>query len=359
MRRTWLPVAMCALALGACFGPDSHRCAASAECTGGVGGVCEPTGYCSFWVDGCQRYGAGAGALAEQCVAADAAVADAGPDAAALVDGPGPDAPGLDAAGDRDGDGVLDDRDNCPLVANADQHDEDGDRQGDACDGCPHVSTTMPTDMDGDGVGDACDPDGTTAHTVVRFEAWAGMPSGVPGWTAQVGQWGVAGDVVTVQQASPAAWMTRPLTPALTTAWSVETRVIADTVATSAFIGVLVPADLANNGVDGCAVVRTNVGGTPVTSVGRVSQGSNGLIAAGSTAIVSPGLVAGSDLIITGRRFRGTDGSWMMRCTVRPTGGTNAVTFDYAATTALSSSAMGVVAGGAIARSTYLWSVAP
>jgi hypothetical protein len=361
MRVLWPSAAMFALLCGACLGPDRHQCTDSAECTGGVGGVCEPTGYCSFWSDGCQRYGAGAGPLADQCVTADAdaAVADAAPDAAPILDGPGPDGPAPDATGDGDGDGVLDDRDNCPTVPNADQHNEDGDRQGDLCDGCPHVASNMPSDADGDGVGDGCDPDGATAHTVVRFETWAGMPVGVPGWTAQAGQWGVSGDVVTAQQASPAAWMTRPLAPALTTAWSVEVRVIADAVASSAFIGVLVPADLANAGVDGCAVVRTNVGGTAVTSVGRVSQGPTSLIATGSTSIVSPGLAAGSDLVITGRRFRGTDGNWMMRCTVRPFASTAAVAFDYAATTALSSSAMGVAAGGVTARFTYLWSVAP
>src|SRR5690606_28128942 len=35
---------------------------------------------------------------------------------------------------DRDGDGVPDSRDNCPLVANADQADFDGDGIGDVCD---------------------------------------------------------------------------------------------------------------------------------------------------------------------------------------------------------------------------------
>jgi hypothetical protein len=42
----------------------------------------------------------------------------------------------LDAgAMDRDGDGVPDDRDNCPETQNADQKDTDGDGEGDACDG--------------------------------------------------------------------------------------------------------------------------------------------------------------------------------------------------------------------------------
>jgi hypothetical protein len=37
---------------------------------------------------------------------------------------------------DRDGDGVLDSRDNCPRVTNRDQRDSDGDRIGDECDFC-------------------------------------------------------------------------------------------------------------------------------------------------------------------------------------------------------------------------------
>lgn len=43
---------------------------------------------------------------------------------------------------DGDGDGVLDDRDNCPAVANGGQENLDGDGQGDACD----------DDVDGDGL---------------------------------------------------------------------------------------------------------------------------------------------------------------------------------------------------------------
>ena len=71
---------------------------------------------------------------------------------------PGADEP--DAAsgnGDRDGDGLADDADNCEAVANADQHDEDHDGRGDACDVCPHLVDDG-ADRDGDGVGDACDP---------------------------------------------------------------------------------------------------------------------------------------------------------------------------------------------------------
>lgn len=77
---------------------------------------------------------------------------------------------------DTDGDGILDDEDNCPAVANADQADADEDGVGDACDdggnemnadydrdgipdatdNCPRKANPDQTDSNGDGVGDAC-----------------------------------------------------------------------------------------------------------------------------------------------------------------------------------------------------------
>lgn len=71
---------------------------------------------------------------------------------------------------DLDGDGVVDDKDNCPAVPNADQKNTDGDAFGDACDpdddddgkfdeddNCPLVANPDQKDTDGDGIGDACE----------------------------------------------------------------------------------------------------------------------------------------------------------------------------------------------------------
>ena len=75
---------------------------------------------------------------------------------------------------DLDSDGINDDVDNCPSVANADQLDTDADVDGDVCDStpngdddldtidnladnCPVVSNANQLDTDADGAGDVCD----------------------------------------------------------------------------------------------------------------------------------------------------------------------------------------------------------
>jgi hypothetical protein len=77
----------------------------------------------------------------------------------------------LAAPADADGDGVDDDADNCPGLANPDQADHDEDGEGDACDAdddndeVPDVDDAFPfdpqesVDTDDDGTGDNADPD--------------------------------------------------------------------------------------------------------------------------------------------------------------------------------------------------------
>jgi hypothetical protein len=95
-----------------------------------------------------------------------------------------------DADNDQDFDGIKDDVDNCPLVANASQGNEDGDRFGDACDPCPHIADDNPLDTDGDGVADACDPRADFPGDRIAF--FDGFHGGLPqGWD-QVGTWSTA-----------------------------------------------------------------------------------------------------------------------------------------------------------------------
>ena len=69
---------------------------------------------------------------------------------------------------DDDNDGLLDDADNCPLVANPDQTNTDGDREGDTCD----------TDDDNDGAPDTadCAPLISSVSTVARPKAAVFVP---------------------------------------------------------------------------------------------------------------------------------------------------------------------------------------
>ena len=80
---------------------------------------------------------------------------------------------------DADGDGVVDDVDNCPADVNPGQSDRDGDGLGDVCDFCPRdpdndvdgdgvcgevdnciaVANSDQLDTNGDGIGNACDCD--------------------------------------------------------------------------------------------------------------------------------------------------------------------------------------------------------
>lgn len=83
---------------------------------------------------------------------------------------------GKPGPGDMDGDGISDETDNCPRIANPDQADFNADAVGDACDddgifaqdrdgdavpdefdNCVGVPNKFQEDADADGIGDACD----------------------------------------------------------------------------------------------------------------------------------------------------------------------------------------------------------
>jgi hypothetical protein len=58
---------------------------------------------------------------------------------------------------DSDGDGLVDQLDNCPTTYNPDQADRDKDKIGDVCDNCPTTANPTQVDQDGDFIGDVCD----------------------------------------------------------------------------------------------------------------------------------------------------------------------------------------------------------
>ena len=121
---------------------------------------------------------------AQRCIAGACGVAGA----------PAVDAPleGDAAPGDTDADGVSNMADNCPTLANGDQHDEDGDGVGDVCDNCPHLANATQANADGDAVGDACDPRPAMAgDTIARFLSFHVVPQDL---STPVGSWTVTND---------------------------------------------------------------------------------------------------------------------------------------------------------------------
>ena len=60
---------------------------------------------------------------------------------------------------DTDGDGILDEDDNCPDTRNSGQADRDKDGVGNRCDNCATIFNPNQEDWDGDQMGDICDDD--------------------------------------------------------------------------------------------------------------------------------------------------------------------------------------------------------
>ncbi|WP_428267891.1 thrombospondin type 3 repeat-containing protein [Haliangium sp.] len=130
---TWIVLAEMSMALAACTFDES-----------GIGGSVEDGGISDDMSD------AATDAASDED--ADAMhTPDAGYD---VSDGSVPDA---DPTSDRDDDGIPDNQDNCPMIANNDQLDEDNDGVGDKCDNCFRDKNTNQYDEDSDGVGDVCD----------------------------------------------------------------------------------------------------------------------------------------------------------------------------------------------------------
>jgi hypothetical protein len=159
------------------------------------------------------------------------AVLVAGLTVSALACGFSPDGSGPDASGngDADSDGVRDADDNCPMIANTDQHDEDSDAVGDRCDNCPHVANADQANtgeasagVTADGAGDACDPfPSAPGNDIIFFESFAAPLSG---WqTNGPGLWEVSGDAVT---------QSRPNVVTTLYTGSPQPGVVVDTVAT-------------------------------------------------------------------------------------------------------------------------------
>jgi hypothetical protein len=123
----------------------------------------------------------------------------AGGDASVDTFVPPIDAPAMNPNDDFDGDGIKNGVDNCPLIANANQHNEDGDVYGDACDPCPIIASLIEIDSDGDGVGNNCDPHpNTPGDAVYLFETFAnGVPAASVDWDP-FGPWTGANDGVAV-----------------------------------------------------------------------------------------------------------------------------------------------------------------
>lgn len=158
---------------------------------------------------------------------------------------------------DIDGDGILNDVDNCPTVANPNQHDEEEDSVGDVCDPCPVTADN--NDSDGDGVGDGCDPRPDLAgDAFVVFEPFAQtLPAG---WTMMNGTWSVGNDELRVVSSAGTVSSVRTNTPA-TSRMIAATSVVPDQVfGPVASVGIVLPyaSALGGGGIQ-CSLLQSGM----------------------------------------------------------------------------------------------------
>ncbi|MEZ4268210.1 MAG: MopE-related protein [Myxococcota bacterium] len=151
-------LAVALLVVGGCASDTGQPASGDTGKRDGEISTCQPS--CFFKTCGddgcggsCGVCGAGSSCESFRCVTSDGSVTDpvdgGTPDASGSSDGVGgsdsavgtPDGPGPTSPQDGDGDGVLNNVDNCPEIFNPNQADADGDFLGDACD----------PDIDGDG----------------------------------------------------------------------------------------------------------------------------------------------------------------------------------------------------------------